>query len=63
MAGEPKGERRIRECKECGKEWVFFYRKAIDKIDEGNVKRFRVCCECAARRWHNEQVFKQRFLH
>ena len=50
------GKPTSRTCKQCGKQWIFYYRPAMDKIKDGNANLFRLCSECAARNWHAEIV-------
>ena len=61
--GVQKGTPMTRDCRDCGGKWVFYYRKAMDLIHDGNVMNFKVCSVCAERNWRNEVRSRGRYLH
>lgn len=61
--GVQKGTPMTRDCRECGSRWVFYYRKAIERITDGNVMNFEVCSVCAERRWRGMRGDKGPYLH
>lgn len=58
-----KGVPKSRVCGDCGKLWIFYYRKAMDLIKDGNVMNFKVCSDCAAIAWSKERKAVARYLH